>query len=117
MSLEGIWDVREIAIGGELVPPLKGTSLTLEFLEDRVAGSAGINRFTGFVNTDRLFGTLATTKIAGPADHMSQERFYLAHLTAADCYEVDADGLRLIADEMIVVTLKRPGSNESAKTL
>ncbi len=116
MSLEGAWDVESFAVGGELVPPLEGTRLSLEFLEDRVAGSAGVNRFTGSVSNDPMFGPLATTMMAGDPAHMSQERIYLEHLDTADSYELDEQELRLIAAEMVVVTLKRSGTDESAKT-
>jgi heat shock protein HslJ len=116
LSLEGAWDVEELAVGGELVPPLEGTSLSLEFLEDRVAGSGGVNRFMGSVTSGPTFGPLATTMMAGPEDQMSQERIYLEHLAAVDSYEVDADELLLIADGLVVVTLKRAGTDTSAKT-
>lgn len=116
MSHDGLWLVESIAVGGELVPPLPGTDLSLEFVDGRVAGSTGINRFTGVVANDPMFGTLATTMMTGPADHMSQERFYLDHLGSIDSYEVDADEMRLITEGLVVVTLKRPGTDQPSKT-
>ena len=76
MNHDGLWAVDSIAVGGELVPPLPGTDLSLEFVHHRVAGSGGINRFMGPVTNDLTFGPLATTMMAGPTDHMSQERIY-----------------------------------------
>ncbi len=116
MNHDGLWVVESIAVAGELVPPLPGTDLSLEFMDDRVAGSAGINRFMGAVTNDPMFGPLATTMMAGPAEHMSQERIYLDHLGSIDSYEVDADELRLIAEGLVVVTLNRPGTDEASKT-
>ena len=108
--------VESIAVGGELVPLLPGTDLSLEFVDGRVAGSTGINRFTGAVTNDPMFGPLATTMMAGSEDHMAQEHIYLNHLGSIDSYEVDADELRLIAEGLVVVTLKRPGTDEASKT-
>ncbi len=116
MNHDGLWAVESIAVGGELVPPLPGTVLSLEFVHGRVAGSGGINRFTGAVTNDPMFGPLATTMMAGPTDHMSQERIYLDHLGSVDSYEVDASELRLIAQGLVVVTLQRAGTVEASKT-
>jgi len=104
-------------VGGELVPPLRGTELTLEFLEDRVSGSAGVNRFMGVVTKDPMFGPLAITLMAGSEDHMSQERIYLDHLSSVDSCEADTDDLRLIAEGLVVVVaLKHPGTDGVSKT-
>ncbi len=116
MSLDGLWVVDALAVGGELVPPLRGTELTLEFVEERVSGSAGVNRFMGVVTNDPMFGPLATTLMAGSEDHMSQERIYLDHLSSVDSYEVDTDDLRLIAEGLVVVALKHPGTDGVSKT-
>jgi len=116
LSLEGAWDVEGLAVGGELVPPLEGTRLGLEFFEDRVAGSAGVNRFMGSVTSGPRFGPLVTTMMAGPEDQMSQERIYLEHLAAVDSHEVDADELLLIADGLVVVALERTGTVTSGET-
>jgi heat shock protein HslJ len=116
LSLDGLWVVESLAVGGELVPPLRGTKLSLEFVEERVSGSAGVNRFMGVVTNDPMFGPLATTLMAGSEDHMSQERIYLDHLTSVDSYEVDTDDLRLIAEGLVVVALKRPGTDGVSKT-
>ncbi len=116
MSLDGLWVVESLAVGGELVPPLRGTKLSLEFIKDRVAGSAGVNRFMGVVTKDPMFGPLATTLMAGSEDHMAQERIYLDHLSSVDSYEVDTDELRLIAEGLVVVVLEDPGTDEVSKT-
>ena len=66
MNHDGLWVVESNAVGGELVIPLPGTDLRLEFVHHRVAGSGGINRFMGAVTSDSMFGPLATTVMAGP---------------------------------------------------
>ena len=116
MSLDGLWVVESLAVGGELVPPLRGTKLSIEFIEDRVAGSAGVNRFMGVVTKDPMFGPLATTLMTGSEDHMAQERIYLDHLSSVDSYEVDTNELRLIAEGLVVVTLEHPGTDDVSKT-
>ena len=72
---EGSWLVTEIAVGGELVPPLEGARLTLEITGDSIGGSAGVNRFVGQVSEEG-FGPLATTRRAGSPDLMDQERLF-----------------------------------------
>lgn len=105
----GRWAVDCLAIGGELQPTLEGPVLTLGVSgEGEVSGFAGINRFEGRLGEDRLFGPLATTRMAGPHELMAQERIYLSHLSAAHGYEIepDGDGINLVANELIVVTLR-----------
>lgn len=55
-----------IEVGGELVPPIERSRLTLSVDEDRLSGSRGVNRFMGQLDDDGLFGVLATTRMAGP---------------------------------------------------
>jgi heat shock protein HslJ len=110
MDLEGTWVVETIAVGGELVPPLEGTTATLEFEGDRVGGNATVNRFRGGMGDETLFGPLATTLMAGPEDHMTQEHVYLRHLERIDAFEIENDEMRLLSDGLVVVTLHRGGS-------
>ncbi|MGH8947186.1 MAG: META domain-containing protein [Acidimicrobiia bacterium] len=105
----GRWMVESMAIGGELQPTLDGPVLTLEVTsEGEVSGSAGINRFRGRLSSDRLFGPLTTTRMFGPHELMAQEHIYIRHLGAAEGYEIDADtgGINLVANGLIVVTLR-----------
>jgi heat shock protein HslJ len=102
------------AAGGE--PPLDGTAWTLtgwaeadpipasatitaEFSEGRVAGSAGVNQYNASVtsSTDGSFAVdpPISTKMAGPADAMAAEASYLRRLEAATSYRVDGDTLVL----------------------
>jgi heat shock protein HslJ len=77
------------------------TSVWAEFtLDDRVAGSAGCNRYTGraaAATGSRLdVGALATTKMFCGADGvMAQEDAYLAALEKAKTYRIAGSELRL----------------------
>ncbi len=101
---EGEWVVTSISVGGELVPPLEGTQLTLDVSGDRVSGTAGVNRFMGQVSASGL-GPLATTMMAGPPEHMEQERRYLGFLSSAESLEADGMGIDLVESGLITVTL------------
>jgi heat shock protein HslJ len=102
---EGHWEVSEIAIGGELVPPIEGSQLTLSVEDGRVWGSSGVNRFAGRFGDDGLLGPLATTRMAGPDELMAQEDIFLRHLDEAEAWEHADQGISLIAHGLIVVTL------------
>lgn len=119
MRAEGRWVVETLAVGGELVPPLEGTTLTLELDSARVGGSGGINRFMGALNQEPppLFGPLATTMRAGPPDHMAQEDIYLRHLGAVDGLEVEAGEIRLVSGDLVVVTLKPAETDPVSKNV
>ena len=89
---------RVTSIGGQ--PALSGTTITAEFsAEERVAGSAGCNRYMGGARAEagRLsVGPLASTLMAcSPDTVMAQEMQYLAALGAATSYTLSGDELRL----------------------
>ena len=72
-------------------------SITAEFADGRIAGTAGVNRYTAAV-TSGVDGSFAveppiSTKMAGPADAMAAETAYLQRLQAATSYAVDGDRL------------------------
>lgn len=74
-----------------------GVTITAEFTDDRVAGSAGINRYNAAVATGSD-GSLSidqpvTTKMAGAEDATAAELAYLKRLQAATSYQVDGDTL------------------------
>jgi heat shock protein HslJ len=81
---------------------LDGPPSTLSFEEgQRVAGSAGCNRFTGTAATDgeRLrFGPLAVTKRMCPPAVMDQEQRFLTALMAAEQYRLTEQGFLVIQD-------------------
>ena len=73
--------------------------VTAEFGDGRVAGTAGVNRYSASVSagTDGSFSVDApiSTKMAGPEDAMAAEKAYLTRLQAATTYRVDGDTLML----------------------
>lgn len=89
---------RVTSIGGQ--PVLSGTTITAEFTaEDRVAGSAGCNRYFGSAKAEAgkielgPFG--ATLMACSPDAVMKQEADFLAALDAATRYTLSGDELRL----------------------
>ena len=116
MSPDGKWLVEALAIGGELNPPLEGTEISMEFEGDRVGGNATVNRFMGSFADDGSFGPLATTMMAGPPDHMAQEHLFLTLMEKIDTCEVDSGELRLVSEGLVLVTLRRSGTDGQSKT-
>lgn len=78
-------------------PLPSSVTITAEFTDGRVSGSAGVNRYNASVSSgvDGSFAVDApiTTKMAGPADATAAERAYLARLQAATSYRIDDDTL------------------------
>ena len=74
-----------------------GVTITAEFADDRVAGSAGINRYNAAVTTGRdgsfSIDQAVTTKMAGAEDATAAEMAFLKRLQAATSYAVDGDTL------------------------
>ena len=75
----------------------RSATITAEFSEGRVAGSAGVNQYNASVtsSTDGSFAVdpPISTKMAGPEDAMAAESTYLRRLEAATSYRVDGDTL------------------------
>jgi len=84
---------------GEPEPIPSDVRITAEFADDRVAGQAGVNRYSAGVtsNGDGAFGVQApiTTKMAGPPEAMAAEQAYLRRLEDATAYRVDGNTLVL----------------------
>lgn len=73
---------------------------TIEFTEDRVAGSAGCNRFTAQRETDSnvaayFRGGIAVTRMACPGPAMEMERVFLAALERTGDIRVEDGKLRV----------------------
>ncbi len=112
-ALRGSWDVTSIYTGGAVSSPVAGSTLTLEFTNDKVSGDGGCNTFSGpyaVRGTDAItIGPLASTlrACADPALD-AQEQQYLAALQLAKTYRVSGDTLTLFRDgETIAVTATR----------
>lgn len=108
--LEGSWEVSAMKVGGELVPTIEGSRLTLSVDEDRVSGSSGVNPFTGLLGDRGLFGAMAATRMAGPDELMVQEGIFLRHLNEAQGCQLAGEGISLTSQGLIAVTLTPPPS-------
>ena len=97
-------DGEPVEIGADELAP----SLVLDLEEARVTGSGGVNRLTGHfaLSGDELrFGTLATTRMAGPENAMRREAAFLAALDRVTSYALDGRTLTFLADDDAVVRL------------
>jgi len=94
-SLDGTsWKLTSWA---EPDPIPASATITAEFEDSRVTGSAGVNRYnaaaTSSTDGSLSIGQAASTMMAGPEDAMAAEAAYLKRLQAATSYEVDGDTL------------------------
>ena len=113
-DLTGTWLVAAYRDGDDLVTPdREGPVPEITFEDGSVFGTMGINRFTGRVDGDLIAGPLATTRMAGPSQLMTQEDLLLRHLVEADTIDVDGDGMTMGRDGLNLVELRRSGTNET----
>ena len=80
--------------------PINGTTLTLEFREDKVAGRAGCNHFEGNYSIENgtiQFKSVFNTEMACPEPQgvMTQEQIFLDILRSADHYDLVASAFIL----------------------
>lgn len=97
------WVVTGYNNGNEaVVSPAVGTTLTIDFGSDgNVGGNGGVNTFRGtFTTTEDTieFGPLATTKMAGEPEHMTQETAFLGALANATTWSVTSRGMLELRD-------------------
>ena len=65
--------------------PVAGTTVGLEFVDDRISAEAGCNRLFGTVDTSQgriTIDSLGSTRMACPAALMEQDRWLSAFLTS-----------------------------------
>jgi heat shock protein HslJ len=90
------WELESLA--GNAV--LSGTTITIEFSEDQISGSAGCNQYGGSYQAGENsfgLGDLFATEMGcmEPAGILEQETAYLEALSAADTYQIAADRLEM----------------------
>ena len=83
----------------EPAPIPASVTITAEFTDGRVAGTSGVNRYNGSVESG-ADGSFAidhpvSTMMAGPEDAMKAEATYLRLLEGASSYAIDGDTLVL----------------------
>ena len=102
VGLVGAWNVTAYNNGKHaVVSVLATTTITMSFAENgKVAGEAGVNRYGATYTTSRTnsieIGPAATTRKAGPAEAMEQEREFLAALSASKVYRINGQTLELL---------------------
>jgi heat shock protein HslJ len=102
VGLVGAWTVTAYNNGKHaVVSVLTTTTITMSFAANgRVAGDAGVNRFDATYTTSGTnaieIGPAATTRKAGPAEAMEQEREFLAALSASKTYRINGEALELL---------------------
>ena len=98
------WTVT--TLNGSALP--EGVGVTLSFMDGRVSGSSGCNRFMGgYAVTGeglRLDG-IATTRMACPAPKMEAEQAVLAALASVTRFDIDDEGALLLQSEAATTVL------------
>lgn len=85
--------------GREIVSPLPGSEITLEFKEQGVSGNAGCNGYFGSYTLDGAkiaIGPVGATEVfCEPVELMEQESAYLAALQSAATYHIDGSRMEI----------------------
>lgn len=115
-ALQGTWMVISYRSGDLMVGPDHRTEASLTIDGTLIAGSMGLNRFTGQLEDGVAMGPLATTQMAGPPELMQQEEILLGHLQDADTFEVIDDGMNLSSDGFLLVELEKSGTDDPVPT-
>jgi heat shock protein HslJ len=110
-SLQGSWTVTAYRSGDHMVFPDDRVEANLVIDGDVMAGTMGVNRFTGRIGDGLPLGALAMTRMAGPAELMTQEDLLLEHLQNADAVDVVDDGMFVRRDGLLLVELERRGTD------
>jgi heat shock protein HslJ len=91
-------------------PVLASTTVTLSFEDERVTGSAGVNRYFGnwsIADGALQIEPLGSTRMAGPPDAQQQEDRFLAELGACDAYRIEGEALWLLAEGRRILRFAR----------
>lgn len=84
--------------------------LEISLTENRVSGTTGCNRISGQLKADTrqiLFGPLATTRMACPAEVGALESRFLSELNAAVTYQVAEGRLTLLRSGKPIMSFKK----------
>lgn len=92
------WMVEEMVVDGEVYELVGDRPIVRFEKEGRVSGFASVNRFFGSMQIDDTgkviwSNAFGATRMAGPADHMDQERVFLEELAKTDRLSVKGDRL------------------------
>ncbi len=98
---------------------LKETEITLEFLNNRVAGTGGCNRYMGGYkqeNHQLTFPPLASTQKACLPDIMKQEFQYFQLLQQTQTVEINAQGQLELRSPQGILVFESPAEMDSEKS-
>ena len=104
------WELESLA-GNAVLP---GTTITIEFSDDQVSGSAGCNHYEGNYQAEenRLSVSNVFSTEMGclePTGILEQETAYLTALSAAATYQITADRLEMFdetGDQVLVFVVQ-----------
>ncbi len=105
------WVLESYGEQGNLQPVLEDSeiSATFDSTEDKVAGSAGCNRYFGGYETSRgklTMGLIASTEMWCEG-LMDQEQEYLKILGAAETYQIEDGKLQISSSEKLLIFKRR----------
>ena len=100
-SPEGNWILTSFGSGSTTEHPTG--IISLDILSGNVTGNSGVNNYMGTVTVDTAAGKLtlsplATTRMAGPENMMTQEQKYLAAMANVTGYKI-TDGSLILTDK------------------
>ncbi len=107
------WELDDDDMPGAPKLPKHAPDVTLTVMPDgRIAGCAGVNRYSGRIQTDPATQTFkltqppAVTRMAGPG--LEFEQYYLKQLQTVDHYRfVDDDELELLSGNTVVAKFEK----------
>jgi heat shock protein HslJ len=123
VGLVGAWEVTAYNNGKHaVVSVLATTMITMSFAENgRVAGDAGVNRYGATYTTSGTnaikIGLAATTRQAGPAEAVEQEREFLAALSASKIYRINGQTLELLDPAGALQAARGAGSKRPIRSV
>jgi len=115
-SLEGTAWMLATLPGRTLLP---GSSISLRFEAGRASGTDGCNRYTvpyTASGSTLQVGSAASTQMACPPEVMQQARAFMASVTGASSYRVDAGQLQLLGADGAVLASLAPQAQGVAGT-
>jgi heat shock protein HslJ len=119
-KLEGTsWIFIGFAANNQLIPPLKNTTLTLEFDKDSLSGTGGCNRYMGgykLENGKIIIPPLASTKMACPPPIMDQEFKFFNALNQAKTYKINTKGQLEITTAQGTLVFQSPTALDDARS-
>ena len=105
--LAGEWRLTEIA--GAALPEGAPTPTLNVAPDGTVSGNSGVNRFTGKLGSGegKLFGPMASTRMAGPPAAMALEDRFLEAMSAVTAFEIVGEQLVLSGPDGALLTFER----------